>query len=78
MFMRDYGYWLDKMKPHWVTPFGKPLLMEWTREKYGYVPSLIYVRPHPWIAEGIKDARKELKQTFGNGYTIRFIRRKSK
>ena len=78
LLMRDYGVMIDRMSPHWVAPHGKPVLEQWAEEHLGFIPHLMYVRPHPWIVQGMANARKELKETFGNGHTIRLIRRKGK
>lgn len=78
MTMKRYGRALDEMKPHIVKVEGKPVLEQWAEQKLGFIPRYLYVKPHPWIAEGIKDTRKEVKEATENGATVRLIRRKGR
>lgn len=76
LFIRLYGVYLDSMKPHFVNVTRtRTILLMWAmnarsgaiREKAFLVQARklrkfsIYVKPHPFIAEGYRTARPKLR-----------------
>lgn len=62
-----YGIYLDRMKPHRVSISREPL-KDWIKEKYpDYSSPYIYVKPHPWIDEGLRLGRKYAREVLGYG-----------
>jgi len=76
LFIRQYGVFLDSMKPHWVSVRNsRQGLMYWA--KRAMIPNIrtrarmvekgtmksfgVYVKPHPFIRSGYAKARPKLK-----------------
>lgn len=72
------GIYMDRMRPHLVSPYKYPKLMAWIIEaglvsKNGRPPKYIYVKPRPWMLEAEKVARDRIDNTLQNGYSSRLI-----
>lgn len=69
-----YGFYLDKMEPHFVSIFSGEI-KEWieserSRIRGGGGPrkkGFIFVRPHPWIEKSFERARNRLDERLENG-----------
>lgn len=74
IFVPKYGIYLDRMEPHYA-PLASPHLRKWYEEKVKPFVKLrrkrgpgigrkgyIYVRPHPWIKDGIEQADKFVQE----------------
>ena len=65
---------LDSARPHWVSIYPKTGgvrkdLRDWARQKLGYAPRHIYVRPHPYLDAPISRQMAKLNQYLDRGMT---------
>jgi len=81
LFMRQYGIWLDQMSPHWVTiKDTRSTLLNWARRASSNTIRLkaariiggttdnesLYVKPHPFIKQGLRRAQPKLDALLKN------------
>lgn len=72
--MRNYGFALDHMEPHFVSLKPGRKISRWAKDKFGLpqrqLPRAIYVRPHPWlrnpIAQALRNTDRIVKQEITN------------
>jgi hypothetical protein len=53
------GVWLDSMRPHHVSLKPGRLITQWAEDR-GYNGRVIFVRPHPFVNDALRNARKRL------------------
>ena len=58
--MPDYGIFLDRMNPHWVSLKPGRTITQWAKDKLKKTPRAIRVKAHPYIRTGYKNMIKEL------------------
>lgn len=56
-----YGIYLDRMRPHWVSLKRGRLITQWARDK-GIRARGVYVKPHPFIVEGMTRTYPQINQ----------------
>jgi len=71
--VRQYLVALDQMKPHFVSLKRGRSITRWAKDKLGYNPGKIIVRPHPWIRSGNISAGKNRRKIAENEVS-KFIR----
>lgn len=55
--MAQEGFWLDSMRPHWVSIYKARKIAAWAQQR-GYKGNSIFVRPHPFIERGFNRGRE--------------------
>jgi len=75
LYVMDYGYYLDKMRAHYVSPYKYPILHAWAEEHLSHIPIVMYVRPHPWIQPALSRANKQIDKVLSFGEVSRELRR---
>ena len=56
------GIYMDRMRPHWVSPYNYPEVMHWqlTKGRRMFpVPKAMLVKRHPWIRAGFNLAANQ-------------------
>jgi len=74
IYIPEYGFYLDRMREHYVprrATMPEFNLWMWAEEKFGGMPPFLRVKPHPWIAEGLRKARLKARSRFREGRTVR-------